>query len=672
MSVPDWRLTIRLPKDASNKERFQEFTSRDAEGESDRTGTLRIWSDPADGLAKGMTVRMTRTPRSPGVGWHLSVENRGAAALWEVTFPEVHTKAKKEDTILLPSISGSVHPANEPLDYASTTQTHYPSGSLSMQCAALYGPNGGTYIGVHDPGASGKRLTVTCTNRDFDLRWHWPVAEMGIPGTSWDMPGEVLIRPFTGDWFDVAQIYRGWVSEKADWWPRGTQAGRPDTPDWFKDNPLWVMSNGPWPNREAPLPMDQAADKIEKFARYMDDIPCAVHMYNWHQIPYDTEYPHYFPAKEGFETAIRRLQTLSVRVMPYINARIWDTALEDFKEHGHTAAIKGEDGSLKTEAYEGNTLACMCPSTPLWRQTLSDLVRKLTGPEVGADGVYLDQISAQASLPCFDPNHSHLPGGGDWWTREGYWPLLETIRRSVPGIALTSESAAEPYVNRLDGYLTWGGFRNGNRGVPLFHAVYAGQVQLFGRLYKWQSWKGVAMRTKTAQALVWGEQLGWIIPDIIHEPMDAAFLKRLARVRYTLRSYLARGRMVRPPKLETDGTLLTSNWVFASDIEVTTPAVVAGAWRHELTWALALILVNTDTKPHTVGLPFDAAEHGGSGELVAREWIATEAPVDLPDPTPVGSAWTREMTLEPLEARIIEIGEPGIISSTQNGELDNL
>ena len=126
----------------------------------------------------------------------------------------------------------------------------------------------------------------------------------------------------------------------------------------------------------------------------MDDIPCAVHWYNWHQIPYDTGCPHYFPAKVGFAEAIARVRAQGVRVMPYINAHVWDTANEDFNELGRPAAVKNENGDTPQKIYEGNIFAPMCPATPLWQETVTDLVLKLSGPEFEVDGVYLDQISA--------------------------------------------------------------------------------------------------------------------------------------------------------------------------------------------------------------------------------------------------------------------------------------
>ncbi|MCX6997379.1 MAG: DUF6259 domain-containing protein [Kiritimatiellaeota bacterium] len=662
-AAPGWALKIRLPDG-----KFREFKSAaTAPATVEKPGgTSLVWKGLGEGPAARMTVTMTRALRDPGAGWRLEVGNAGDAALWEVTFPDFQTAARGDDTVLLPTVSGRLYPASKPLAYASQGTGDYPSGLLTMQCAGLYGTSGGVYIGVHDPFASSKRLEMNCKDGKFGLRWHWPVPDMGTPGIGWEMPGEVLIRPFDGDWFDIAQIYRAWAAEKAGWWPRGKQAGRPDTPAWFKDNPVWIMSNGPWPKNKAPLPIDQAVARIKHFAGFMGDLPCAVHWYNWHQTTYDKNYPHYFPADEGFAEGVREVQAAGVRVMPYINAHIWDTAVAEFKTLARPAAVKSFNGSIPTKSYAGNTFAPMCPATPLWQNTVKDLVLKLAGPGFGVNGVYLDQISAQAAMLCFDKSHGHPLGGGCWWTTKGYWPMLDDIRKRSPGTILTSESSAEPYVNRLDGYLTWVGYREGSNAVPLFHAVYAGQVQLFGRLYKGDSWKGVAMRAKTAQALVWGEQLGWIVPDVVDDPVAGPFLKRLARMRHTLRPYLARGQMARPPKLATDGTTLTSNWVFTKDLSVTTPTVLSGAWLREDGKAVALILVNADDQPHAVTLPFAASTYGLQGNLTAREWTVTKEPAARPAAKPVAAFWSRKITLAPMAAMAIEIEM--VESSERKGE----
>ncbi len=557
--------------------------------------------------------------------------------------------------VVIPFVSGRLHSASKPLDYNGK----YPSGSLSMQCSGFYGPAGGTYVAVHDPYASAKQLEMNSKQGNLTIRWQWPVPNMGISGTGWEMPGEVVVRKFEGDWFDLAQIYRSWVKKEAFWWPRGKQTGRPDTPEWFKDIAVWVQIGGPWPRNRPPIDQNLIVPKVKRFAEYMEDIPCAVHWYNWHQIAFDDDYPHYFPAKKGFAEGVKQLHQAGVRVMPYINAHLWDIDLEDFKTTAHPAACKSRDGEVQTKSYSGNTFGVMCPATSLWPKKIENLVIRLAGPEFNADGVYFDQISAQAPVPCFDKSHGHPLGGGCWWTKQGYCPMLDHIRNRLDAkhldTILTSESAAEPYVNRLDGYLTWVGYRDGNDAIPLFHAIYGGSVQLFGRLYKWDSWKGLAMRMKTAQALVWGEQLGWIRTEVIDDPVAGPFLKRQARLRYVLRRYLSRGRMARPPKITTDGTTVTANWVFTKDLFVTTPTVLSGAWYRDDGKAVVLIFVNVDEKPHEIQLPFNAATYGLGKKLIAREWTGTETGNVPPPAQYIKASWSRNIELAPMSSLAIEI-----------------
>ncbi len=652
MPPPGWAATVRLPdgkrvRIASTGEGLNPNVALDENGRD----TVVVWDGLGAGPLAQLTVRMVRRKHPSGAAWRLDIENRGEAAVWNVTFPDLQFPVTDDDKVVIPSVSGRLHRAKRDLALRRT----YPSGLLSMQCSGFYGPSGGVYVAAHDPRGSIKELEMNVKRGRLAIRWHWPVPNMGVPGTGWGMPGEVVVRPFEGDWFDLAHIYREWARKEAGWWPRGAQTGRPDTPDWFKDISVWVMSNGPWPWRRDPIPMDEAVAKAKRFAEYMDDIPVAVHWYNWHQIPFDDRYPEYFPAKEGFAEGIQALQAAGVRVMPYINAHLWDTKLPDFKTIARPAAVKSYDASLPTKRYSGNTFAPMCPATPLWRETVKDLVLKLAGPDYGVDGVYLDQISSVSSMLCFDEDHAHPIGGGDWWLTQGNWPMLESIRQSSPETILTSECAAEPYVNRVDGYLTWLGYRDADDAIPLFHAVYGGQVQLFGQLYKWDSWKGVAMRAKTAQSLVWGEQLGWIAPKVIDDPVAAPFLKRLARLRFELRRYVSRGRMARPPAIITDGSQVTANWVATRDLIVTTPTVLSGAWHRDDGEAVVLILVNVDDQPRSVTVPFDADTYHLDGDLLMREWTGTEDGKTPPRVKPTTPSWERKVDLAPMASLAIEI-----------------
>lgn len=80
-------------------------------------------------------------------------------------------------------------------------------------------------------------------------------------------------------------------------------------------------------------------------------VPVGFHWYLWHKIPFDNDYPHFFPAKDGFVKAVRDLEDAGVRVMPYINGRLWDADLDDFKSEGIKAVTKNEKGEPYIEDY---------------------------------------------------------------------------------------------------------------------------------------------------------------------------------------------------------------------------------------------------------------------------------------------------------------------------------
>ena len=145
---------------------------------------------------------------------------------------------------------------------------------------------------------------------------------------------------------------------------------------------------------------------------------------------------------------------------------------------------------------------------PLWQDKVADLVRRITS-ELGASGVYIDQVSAMAAVLCCDDSHGHPRGGGGWW-RRGYGRMLGKARRASGNAALTTECNAEPYLGWLDAYLMWHCMFPGQ--VPAFSALYGSRVRMFGRA----GVGGLAnLRALTAQSWVFGEQIGWFSPSTV-------------------------------------------------------------------------------------------------------------------------------------------------------------
>jgi hypothetical protein len=271
--------------------------------------------------------------------------------------------------------------------------------------------------------------------------------------------------------------------------------------------------------------------------------------------------------------------------------------------------------------------------------------------ECGVKGVYIDQIAAAAPTLCFDKSHGHPLGGGHWWT-EGYWRLLESIRRDMPKLCmLTTECNGEPYIRSFDGYLTWHWQYDGQ--VPAFAAVYGGSIQMFGRSYGGGPTRDLALRMRAGQQLVFGEQLGWLAPGVVREKENGAFFGQMVRLRRQLTPYFAAGEMARPPKLAGKMPTVRADWQWGGVDWVTTDAVLTGAWHRPQDHRLALVFVNVADQPVTARLEYDARPYGLPGPEVTLLEITPDGPGERPTTPPV---LARDVTFPPRSARAWELG----------------
>jgi hypothetical protein len=348
--------------------------------------------------------------------------------------------------------------------------------------------------------------------------------------------------------------------------------------------------------------------------------------------------------------------------MPYINGRLWDTrdrGAEDweFTRRALPAAAKRADGQPYTESYGSKEtngipvkLAVMCPATTLWQQTVRDIVLRLLR-EAGTKAVYIDQIAAAAPQLCMDPAHGHPLGGGHWWN-EGYWTMLEAIRRAMPRDAmLTTECNAEPFVRWCDGYLTWHWQHDGQ--VPAFPAVYGGAIQMFGRAYRGGATKDLALRMKAGQQLAFGEQLGWIDPGVINEPGNGDYFRQVAQLRAKVNRYFYAGEMARPPRLADPLVKVKADWQWSGEWWVTTDAVLTGAWRIPAEKRLVLLFANVSDEPVTTTLRFDPATYGLRPGKIRLEQI--EAGQTRATPESLSCPFERPITFPARSAQALEL-----------------
>jgi hypothetical protein len=602
----------------------------------DATGGYRLtWADPADERLRGIRFTATLAPQASAnaVGWDLQVTNENPErGLWHVVFPQVSIRDLGEAGRVFVPITAGVELADL-WSKANKKGGTYPSGWTCMQYLAAYNETTrtGLYTGVHDPHGSTKLIQAEGqpARHAVALRFDHPVPNMGKAGAAFELPGEARWQLLRGGWFEAARIYRAWVSQKAQWWPVLGPEGREDTPKWTRELPVWAMTGG------SP---SECVPRVEAFAKTLG-VPAGFHWYNWHQIPFDNDYPHYFPPKDGFAEGVTRLKKAGVYPMPYINGRLWDTrdrGAEDwqFTQRALAAATRDEQGKPYTETYgsketDGSSvrLAAMCPATTLWQSQVREIVLRLFR-ECGVSGVYIDQVAAAQPRLCFDAAHGHDLGGGHWWT-EGYWAMLKTIRTALPTeTMLTTECNAEPYVKWFDGYLTWH-WQEQNM-VPAFPAVYGGAIQMFGRAYRGGPSQDLAHRMKAGQQLVFGEQIGWFGPELIDRPDSGPFLRDCIHLRWRLKEYFYQGTMARPPRLRGPIPTVTADWQWSGEWPITTDAIMTGAWQVPKEGKTVLLFANVSDSPFAAHLDWDGQDYDLPAEAAVTMLTpdGTKTPLD--------------------------------------------
>ncbi len=454
----------------------------------------------------------------------------------------------------------------------------YPCGlGSTMACYAIYPSGGGEgiYYGIHDSAGSYKDFHAASDGSGvMRINCKFCAPRLYVPANGYCLPGKAVWQQINGDWYDAAEIYREFVETEADWAPVAGENGRESTPLWMRDIPFWIMDWVPNENPEdEPIPPyvrpeveSDDPDSWYKTAialREALEVPIGIHVYNWHSIPFDNDYPHYFPPAQTFQRGLKAMQAAGIRVMPYINALLWDNKDRKNEDYQFTSValpgvVKDEDGQPPRLTYDSKeidgkpaVLSPMCPSSPIWRKKLQEIVSRLFN-EYGVDAIYLDQVAAHAPRQCTDPNHDHPVGGGDWWPK-AYRELLHELRKVMPeGKGFTSEGNAEVYADGLDGFLGWA-WVTIEKYVPAFMRVYGGKTFCFGRNANSYSKADVTYwKYNLAQSLVAGEQMGWINADLVYKPDRVAFLKKLAQLRYGNREFFRGARPMRPPVVEAE------------------------------------------------------------------------------------------------------------------------
>lgn len=467
----------------------------------------------------------------------------------------------------------------------------YPSCTGAMEMILAHSPKGTLYYAALDREGSNKILEIKGEGRNLTFVQRIPASYgwTSVEG-KFVLPWETVLGYNPDTWENtVVKWYRPFALS-CKWGEKNIRDRK--IAKWVRNSDLWLR----------PADANAATMQAVRDAAAMYGKGMGLHWYYWHGHPFDSYYPEYFPTQPGFKDMVAEAQKLGCYVTPYINGRLWDPATDSYKERrGGEASCRRKDGNLYTEIYSSKVVNTVtCPASPIWQQVLKETNEKILR-ELGTDGVYMDQIGAAASEPCYAENHPHAKGGGSWWP-QAYRSLLEDMRHTVytKNKAMTTEENAECYIDLFDMMLVVNSPHSASvRMVPVFPLVYSDRCIYSGFTYiPWKLNDG-SFNYLTMKSLLWGSQLGWVDPVRLMRPenrREAEFLGTLAAFRKAQHDCF-------------EGGLFKGEFVPGGDNpEVTVPGyqktpVVMGAEWETVKGGKAFFMVNMSSSDHEVTAP---------------------------------------------------------------------
>ena len=387
--------------------------------------------------------------------------NSSNLAVEEIRFPDIKTPIDEDSRFLKPDNLGEL----VTMRYAKIKAKR--SFYASMQWTAIFpaGKNYGFYLDCRDSQHFIKQYDYQYSDGIFT---HSPVFYVPLltENTSeFTLPYCCTFGRFEGFWYEAAQIYRSWAL-KQDWYINCLPVKKQ-----LYDTAMWV-----W-NRGTPEEVIPPAERLRKDA----GVPVALDWYWWHSNPYDTDYPDFWPPRNGEETFkenIRYLNEQNIFVQVYTNGMTWDTDTASFeRDNGRDCLQINRDNSptaMMFNPYTRHRLAIMCGEAPEYHKKMQFLADKLAGS--GLPALYLDMIGSYAFSPCRNKAHRHAPGGGTY-QKEGYYAYVQEIRRRHPDLILSTEYASE-MIDLFESFIMLDSSLERCYGseemeaVPAFQAVY--------------------------------------------------------------------------------------------------------------------------------------------------------------------------------------------------------
>ncbi len=632
---------------------------------------LRWWNED-DAVSVTVIVDL---PNDTGIAdWRIFVENNSEYwGLWSVLFPIVNgfPESGKYD-IARPSFArgGELITASD-----QKLSGRYPGSTWPMQFVSFSNSTNSVYLATKDAEARAKEFVVEPVkgldsqrypiifdgrrHRSFDpepgerIYIEHYVDDMGVQGSDYPDHYPVAFGVYQGNWADAARIYRPWALQQ-EWSQKGPVSNRIDIPESILKTGVWIRDNWEWNGAQGSpeqmnKPLLEAAKKL--------DVPVGLHWYRWHTPEFDNLYPHYLPAKDGFEERVSELKRNNIVVMPYINGSSVDMNVADFSKY-EPHAVKDEAGGLRHHYYSNNSgrLLSMCGFQVQWQDVVESLVDDIRN-QYGVSGIYIDQVSGLYHELCFDESHSHPLGGGSYWTR-GNRDLLEKVKnvalKNGGDMIVTSEGASEVFFDMLDANLLWS--QPSEREIPLMQMVYSGYTIFFGSTCDYTKSDNF-FRYAQGQAFIDGRQNGWMDLGLFKPEFQTKvdFLAQCGKYRLKTLKYLVYGQLLGPVIPEKVISTFSDDgfgWgMYEKQRVANVPSAEARLWKSE-EGSLAILFSNYSGKKIDFSYRINPVDYGfPDGKWQIKE-IGLKSAKDIGEFTGIVD---RTEILEPGRIKVVEL-----------------
>ncbi len=316
------------------------------------------------------------------------------------------------------------------------------TGTISMKWLDYSGQDSGLYFACHDPAlqvCSLRAHTFGPGSPGMSFSFSHPVCLRS--GESWQSP-EFAVAIHPGDWHESADRYRAF--HQSFMFPADAR------PAWMK------TSAGLVAHYDFKYQNGGIVHRYEDIFGLLEDARALglnhLLLAGWHQDGFDNGFPQYIPdsdlgSSEELKAQLAAVKEAGGHVSLYVNTRIANPSYSQLADFLEANAVKGRDGRLMKELCAGREFAVMCIGSQGWRDMLAETAARITG-ELGADGLYLDQLSMGEPGLCFNADHQHLYGQWNYW----YQQLLEEIS-AYQNNCLLHEGCSDAYGSLSAGQL---------------------------------------------------------------------------------------------------------------------------------------------------------------------------------------------------------------------------